>query len=130
STTAVAAVEQTVEQATNRALSRWAANWSRVAARCWSTNLNRNLLADNSSNTTSYGVRLTNFAALSNLDRFGEALFLVGRAANGLGAALRNHRADLVANFLGAALRYHFAHGVVAGLLTVFANHRASRVVD
>ncbi len=119
---------------------------SRAAARCWAANFDGNLLADDAWHALGDRVRFADLAALSDLDALGVALFAARGFADGLGAALGNHLANLVGANFRSALGNHLAGGVVAslgarlasvagadrvvaGLGAALGNHFARRVV-
>jgi hypothetical protein len=85
---------------------------------CWAANFDWNLLANHSWNTLGDRVGLANLSAFRDFDGFGVALFAALGLANSLGAALRNHLANLVGASTSLALGNHFAGGVVARLLS------------
>ena len=100
-----------------------------AAARSGAANRHWDLLADRTRNALGDRVRFANLAALGDLDGPGEALGAALVDANGLGAALGNHLANLVVASLGAALGNHLASGVLADLRTRLADIAANGVV-
>ncbi len=150
-TAATAVAKQSIQQALQRAIAAGCTSWStstasrsatgctevrsrsnagRAASRCGCTNLNWNLLADNSRNALGDGVRFANLTALGDLDGLGVALFAALGFANRTWYGTRNHLAHAVGANLGAALRNHLASGVVASLgARLAAVASANRVV-